>query len=118
MRSPVPPWFFCQSPDENPKGWCRCLFYCHFTRWIGNCIPSTQEFKATSVLSFPIEEGSAKLRTGAPSDDAEDYALPIWAGELPLKVTPGIPIADPKLASDIPIPKNIVNYHRGNSLPI
>ena len=82
-------------------------------RWEEARIPNTQELKATTVLALPIEEGSAKVRTGAPSDDPQDYALPIWAGELPLKVTAGIPIADPKLQDKIGIPENIANYHRG-----
>lgn len=82
-------------------------------RWESARIPNTQELKATTVLALPIEEGSAKVRTGAPSDDAEDYALPYWAGELPLKVTAGIPITDPKLRDGIDVPENIADYHRG-----
>ena len=82
-------------------------------RWHQARIPNAQELKATTVLVFPIEEGSAKVRTGQPLDDAEDYKLPIWAGELPLKVTAGIPIADPKLAPEISLPENLTNYHRG-----
>lgn len=82
-------------------------------RWEEARIPNTQELKATTVLALPIEEGSAKVRTGAPSDDAEDYALPIWAGELPLKITPGNLIPDSKLSPKIAVPDSIANYHRG-----
>jgi uncharacterized protein len=82
-------------------------------RWADARIPNAQELKATTVLMLPIEEGSAKVRTGPPNDDAEDYALPIWAGELPLKVTADIPVADPQLDSAIAIPENIANYYRG-----
>ena len=82
-------------------------------RWSDARIPNSQELKATKVLSFPIEEGSAKVRTGAPSDDLEDYALPIWAGELPLKLTPGVPVLDPKLAPNIAVPEYITHYRRG-----
>ena len=82
-------------------------------RWHEARIPNTKELKATNVLSFEIEEGSAKVRTGAPSDDMEDYSLPYWAGELPLKLTPGNPILDPKLSVGIAIPENIANYQRG-----
>ena len=64
----------------------------------------------TTVLAFPIEEGSAKVRTGQPLDDTVDYKLPIWAGELPLKVTAGIPVADPKLNPEIVLPENLTNY--------
>ena len=82
-------------------------------RWEDARIPNSQELKATKVLSFPIEEGSAKVRTGPPSDDLEDYALPIWAGELPLKLTAGVPVLDPKLTPDIAIPEYLTHYCRG-----
>ena len=82
-------------------------------RWQDARIPNERELKATMVLALPIEEGSAKVRTGSPSDDLEDYTLPIWAGELPLTVTAGNPIADPKLAAGIELPENLINYHRG-----
>ena len=76
--------------------------------------PTPQEVNATKVLIFPIEEGSAKVRTGDPIDDAPDYELPIWAGQIPLKITPGVPIPDPKLADGIAIPENLLSYHRGS----
>ncbi|MDB9517591.1 pyridoxamine 5'-phosphate oxidase family protein [Roseofilum reptotaenium CS-1145] len=75
--------------------------------------PTPAEMKATTVLAFPIEEGSAKVRSGDPKDDAADYKLPIWAGQLPLKLTPGVPIPDSQLQSDIVVPENLLNYHRG-----
>jgi uncharacterized protein len=79
-------------------------------RWHEARIPSVKELKATSVLAFEIEEGSAKFRTGMPLDDPEDYSLPYWAGELPLQLTADAPIADPNLSSKIALPKNLVNY--------
>ena len=82
-------------------------------RWSDARLPNAQELKATTVLSLIIEEGSAKVRTGPPTDDAEDYQLPIWAGELPLKVIAGNPIADPQLTQEIAPPENLINYHRG-----
>ncbi len=75
--------------------------------------PTPQEVKVTTVLSFPIEEGSAKIRSGEPNDDTKDYALPIWAGQIPLKLTPGVPIPDSKLSPEIAIPDQIANYHVG-----
>lgn len=75
--------------------------------------PTSQEVKATKVLAFPIEEGSAKVSTGDPKDDAPDYELPIWAGQIPLKITAGVPVPDPQLAQNISVPQNLVNYHRG-----
>jgi nitroimidazol reductase NimA-like FMN-containing flavoprotein (pyridoxamine 5'-phosphate oxidase superfamily) len=56
--------------------------------------PSPQELRATEVIELPIEEASAKIRTGGPIDAARDYALPIWAGELPLGLTVGEPVTD------------------------
>lgn len=82
-------------------------------RWQDARIPNVKELKATTVLSLPIEEGSAKIRKGQPLDDEEDYSLPIWAGELPLRVIAGKPIPDPRLDNAIAIPENIKNYHRG-----
>ncbi len=71
-----------------------------------------QEVAGTLVLSLPINEASAKIRTGPPKDDEEDYALPIWAGELPLRVMAIAPIADPKLPSEIELPVSVQNYAR------
>lgn len=82
-------------------------------RWEQARKPTPQEIKGTTVLAFPIEEGSAKIRSGEPHDNAEDYALPIWAGQLPLKLTAGVPVPDSKLSSDIAIPENLTHYHRG-----
>ena len=59
--------------------------------------PARKEMKATLVLRLPIDEASAKVRTGPPLDDEEDYALDCWAGVLPLRLVPGTPMADPRL---------------------
>ena len=82
-------------------------------RWQQARIPNHKELKATSVLLLKIEEGSAKVRTGTPSDDEADYSLPYWAGELPLSLIAGNPIADNRLSPKIAVPQNIVNYQRG-----
>lgn len=60
------------------------------------------ELKQTLVLAMPIEEASAKIRTGGPVDDEEDYGLPVWAGVLPLRLTPGEPIPDTGVAGEVP----------------
>ena len=86
-------------------------------RWQDARIPNAQELKGTTVLSLPIEEGSAKVRTGQPLDDPQDYSLSIWAGELPLNLTTGVPVADPQLPSEIRVPGNIANYYRGAKKP-
>ena len=81
-------------------------------RWNDVREPTEQEMKATSVLSLPLVEASAKIRTGPPLDDEEDYALPIWAGVVPLRLEAGEPIADPRLPADIGVPDYAQNYER------
>lgn len=66
--------------------------------------PNDSELKATEVLAFPLAEASAKIRTGPPIDDPRDLELDVWAGEVPLKLTPQPPIAAPELAPDSPLP--------------
>lgn len=73
---------------------------------------SAQELKATSVLCLPIEEASAKIRTGPPLDDESDYALSHWAGVVPMQLEARAPIADPRLAPGIPIPAGLRDYRR------
>jgi hypothetical protein len=81
-------------------------------RWEEIRQPTQQELKATTVLAVPLQEVSAKVRTGGPVDDDEDYELPIWAGVLPLPVLPGAPIADSRLKAGIPAPENVTKYSR------
>ena len=71
-------------------------------RWDEVRPPTAQELKATLVLAFTIEEASGKVRTGGPKDDAEDYALPVWAGVLPLSVEAGAAIPDGEQGSAVP----------------
>jgi nitroimidazol reductase NimA-like FMN-containing flavoprotein (pyridoxamine 5'-phosphate oxidase superfamily) len=63
-------------------------------RWVQARRPNARELKATLVVAISMEEVSAKVRTGGPIDDEEDYALPVWAGVVPLKLTKGEPIED------------------------
>src|ERR1700694_758091 len=65
-------------------------------RWTAERPPSEQELKATMVLSVPLVEASAKVRTGFAVDDDEDYASPAWTGVLPMKWTALAPIPDPR----------------------
>ena len=71
-----------------------------------------RELAATAVLALPLAEVSAKVRTGPPSDDEPDYAQPIWAGVLPLAVTPGEPAPDPVLDPSIPTPAHVASWSR------
>jgi nitroimidazol reductase NimA-like FMN-containing flavoprotein (pyridoxamine 5'-phosphate oxidase superfamily) len=74
--------------------------------------PNEQELRQTIVLSLPIDEASAKVRTGGPGDDEEDYVLPIWAGVIPLKLVAQSPISDERLTNGIPIPDYATDYRR------
>lgn len=66
-------------------------------RWQEARPPTLKELKAISVLALPLDEVSAKIRTGPPRDDEEDYALDVWAGVIPLRVAADAPLADPRL---------------------
>jgi len=86
----------------------------HFVpdRWADVRWPNELELKATSVLRLPIEEASAKIRTGDPIDDEEDYDLDVWAGVVPLELGPGTPTDDARLKESIAPPEYITNYKR------
>ncbi len=79
-------------------------------RWPGIRWPNELELKATSVLKLPIEEASAKIRTGDPKDDDEDYAMNIWAGVIPLFQTTATPIPDSKLSGGVSVPDHVLKY--------
>jgi nitroimidazol reductase NimA-like FMN-containing flavoprotein (pyridoxamine 5'-phosphate oxidase superfamily) len=81
-------------------------------RWAEVRWPTDQELKATTVLHLPITEASAKIRTGPPIDDEEDYAREVWAGVLPFALTPSPPLSDEKLDPNIKPPKYVANYRR------
>lgn len=81
-------------------------------RWADVREPNEQEMKQTTVLSLPLAEASAKIRTGPPLDDEEDYALPIWAGVVPLRLVAGEPVNDPRLPAEIPVPEYARHYKR------
>jgi len=90
--------------DEQEKWTALHAFTNHIVpqRWEETRQPTLQELKATSVLVLPIEEASAKVRTGAPIDDEEDYALHVWAGVVPIETKIGTPIRDPLMLPDVP----------------
>ncbi len=79
----------------------------------GDLRPSTaKELRATTVLEFPLQEVSAKVRTGPPADDEEDYALPIWAGVIPIDAKAGRPVDDPLLRDGVAAPGYVRRYGR------
>ncbi|HTB69621.1 MAG TPA: pyridoxamine 5'-phosphate oxidase family protein [Solirubrobacteraceae bacterium] len=81
-------------------------------RWAETRPPNENELKATAVLALPIAEASAKVRTGPPVDDEEDYALGVWAGVIPLANEPGAPLPDPGMNAAIPLPSSLDAYRR------
>jgi nitroimidazol reductase NimA-like FMN-containing flavoprotein (pyridoxamine 5'-phosphate oxidase superfamily) len=81
-------------------------------RWDDVRAPNDSEMRATTVLSLPLVEVSAKVRTGPPLDDEEDYELPVWAGVIPLRLVADAPISDPRLTVGIEPPKYAREYKR------
>jgi uncharacterized protein len=81
-------------------------------RWNEARGPSASELKQTLALWLPLDEASAKVRTGPPIDEDEDYSLPCWAGVLPLALTAGSPLADPRLPAEIPPPPSVRGWRR------
>jgi uncharacterized protein len=82
-------------------------------RWDEVRPPTRQELKGTRVLALSLDEASAKVREGAPVDDAEDYALDAWAGVVPLRLTRGEPEPDPRLREGIAVPASVEAWADG-----
>ncbi len=81
-------------------------------RWQEARLPNRKELNATRVVSIKIDEASAKVRLGPPLDEQEDYVLPVWAGELPLREMPLSPIRDERQSGSVDLPEYIASYSR------
>lgn len=81
-------------------------------RWDDVRQPTEQELKATTVLAIPLEEVSAKVRTGGPVDEEADYSLPVWAGVLPLETVAKEPVPDAQRKNGPPLPDYLKNHSR------
>ena len=79
-------------------------------RWSDARQPNEKELKATSILRLPLTEISAKVRTGGVEDDAEDYALPVWAGVVPLRLVADAPLRDERCDPALPTPAYAANF--------
>ena len=79
-------------------------------RWDEVRWPSEQELNQTIVLALPLEEASAKVRTGPPIDDEDDYDLKVWAGVVPLGIVVGEAIPDPRLHDETPLPDYVERF--------
>jgi hypothetical protein len=75
-------------------------------------MPTDDELRQTTILAVPLEEASAKLRTGPPNDDEADYDRPVWAGVLPMSSVPQTPVDDPRLGHGLKPPPNVTGYRR------
>ena len=81
-------------------------------RWADARPPTDKELKATLVMRVPVNEFSAKIRTGPPIDDEEDYSFPTWAGVIPLEMVPKPPIPDDRCDPKLPVPSYASEYSR------
>ena len=91
------------EPDEKRTALRAFTNHIVAERWEEARQPTDQELKATSVLALSLDEVSAKVRSGPPIDDEEDYSLPIWAGVVPVQLKIGEPLADDRLIGNIPV---------------
>lgn len=82
-------------------------------RWDALRPMTAQELKATALMRMPIEEGAAKIRSGAPKDDEEDYALPIWAGVVPIAMELKLPQPDPANLEGVAMPDHLSRIRIG-----
>jgi len=94
----------------------------HLKKFVNGVIPgqwdrlrpvTEQELKATTLMSMPISEASAKVRVGQPEDDEEDYSFPVWAGFIPVHFGIGEPVADPRNLDGVEMPADILKFKIG-----
>jgi uncharacterized protein len=79
-------------------------------RWQEARHPSEKELRATTILTLPLDEASAKVRSGPPQDDEADLSLPVWAGEIPLRMTSLPPIPDPTLSPQLSVSESVTRF--------
>ncbi len=101
-----------ERPDEKLAALEAIVEHIVPGRWAEARGPNENELKATAVLALPIEEASAKVRTGPPLDDEPDYELPVWAGVIPIVSEAHTAVADPRLPAEIAIPPSATRYAR------
>jgi nitroimidazol reductase NimA-like FMN-containing flavoprotein (pyridoxamine 5'-phosphate oxidase superfamily) len=98
------------DPEEKLKALRALSEHILPRRWDDVRQPNERELKVTSVLRIPIEEFSSKVRSGPPIDDEPDYAVPTWAGVIPLEIQSGVPIRDDRCQHELP--EYLRNYKR------
>ncbi|MFQ5352061.1 MAG: pyridoxamine 5'-phosphate oxidase family protein [Candidatus Binatia bacterium] len=100
------------DPDEKLAALRSTVEHIVPGRWNDVRHPNDEEFLRTMILALPLTEASAKSRSGAPIDDPDDYALAIWAGEIPLRQVSLEPLSDPAMDSPTPVPSYASHYRR------
>jgi len=98
------------QPEEKEAALRAMMEHLFPGRWDALRPMTAKELKATTVVGMEIEEASAKIRTGPPIDDEEDYGWEVWAGVLPTALTKGAPEDDPRLEAGMAVPKNVTGY--------
>lgn len=96
-----------EDPDERVAALHAFTERLYPGRWEVVRPPSEQEMKATLIVALPLTEAVAKIREGAPIDDEDDYALPVWAGVVPLSLVTGAAQADDRLAPGMTPPARV-----------
>ncbi|GIH77919.1 pyridoxamine 5'-phosphate oxidase family protein [Planobispora longispora] len=96
-----------EDPEERLAGLRALTEQLAPGQWDAARPPTRKELAATTVLALSLEEASVKIRQGPPVDDEEDYALPVWAGVLPLRTSWGVPEPDPAMTADLAVPEHI-----------
>jgi nitroimidazol reductase NimA-like FMN-containing flavoprotein (pyridoxamine 5'-phosphate oxidase superfamily) len=98
------------EPEERVVAFAAITDHVLPGRWEEARRPNEKEDKGTKLLALDIDEASAKVRTGPPGDDAEDMSSGIWAGVIPLSMTPGEPLPAPDLQDGIPTAPSVIRY--------
>ncbi len=100
------------DPDEKWRAQRALVDHVVHGRSADARMPNESELRQTTILAIPIQEASAKVRTGPPIDDEEDKSMRIWAGVLPLRFRPDEPVPDGDLPSDVAPPRYVTEYER------
>ncbi len=102
------------DPDEKDRAQRALVEHVVPGRTADARMPNEKELRETAILAISLDEASAKVRTGDPKDPAEDLALPVWAGVLPLRIVTDAPVPSADLRDGIEVPDYLIDYRRPN----